>query len=561
MEGALECRTGTGMEEKMDRIKVGNRYIGEGCPVYLIAEMSANHAGSLERAKEIVHAAKDSGADCIKVQTYTPDTLTIDCSNRYFQVGNGTWQGENLYQLYGKGYMPWEWQPELKEEAEKAGIDFLSTPFDRTSVDFLEGLGLEFYKIASFEMIDLPLVEYVASRGKPLIMSTGMSTLEEIREAVEAVRKTGNRQLALLRCSSAYPADPKEMHLSTIQDMKKRFGLPVGLSDHSMGSMSAVTAVALGAKIIEKHFCLGREIQNPDASFSMTPAEYRAMAKDIRQVEEAIGEAAYGVSPQEESSMVFRRSIFAVRDIGAGEELTRDNVRIIRPGYGLKPKYYTDVIGMKTDRALERGTPLTFDALEKGAILFATNNGNTEDLYRWLSEKEGKVYRIENKLTPEAAEQMKPSFIISFNYRHLIPEEVLDLMPGRVINLHTSLLPYNRGSGPNFFSFLYDTPKGVTIHLVDKGLDTGDILCQREIVFDEEKETFASSYDRLLAEIQELFRENWEDIREGRIAPRPQEGSGSTHRMREIASIREQMPFTWYERIADFKRRFRELEQ
>ncbi|MCI9571026.1 MAG: pseudaminic acid synthase [Lachnospiraceae bacterium] len=544
----------------MDRIKVGKHSIGEGCPAYLIAEMSANHAGSLERAKEIVHAAKESGADCIKIQTYTPDTLTIDCSNRYFQVGNGTWEGENLYKLYGKGYTPWEWQADLKAEAEKVGIDFLSTPFDRTSVDFLEELGLQFYKIASFEMIDLPLVEYVASKGKPVIMSTGMGTLEEIREAVEAVRKTGNGQLALLRCSSAYPADPAQMHLSTIQDMKKRFGLPVGLSDHSLGSMSAVAAVALGAKIVEKHFCISREIENPDASFSMTPQEYKAMVRDIRTVEEAIGEPAYGVSPQEESSMVFRRSIFAVRDIAAGERLTPDNVRIIRPGYGLKPKYYRDIIGMRTDRALERGTPLSFDALEKGAILFVTNNGNTEDLYRWLSEREPKVYRIENKLTPEAVEQMAPSFIISFNYRHMIPEEVLRRMPGRVINLHTSLLPYNRGSSPNFFSFLCDTPKGVTIHLVDRGLDTGDILCQREISFDEEKETFASSYDRLLLEVKELFRENWEKIKRGDVVPRRQEGEGSFHRMRELTAIREQMPFTWFETVANFKRRYREAE-
>ena len=240
----------------MNKIKVGNRYIGQGCPVYMIAEMSANHAGSLERAKEIIRAAKESGADCIKVQTYTPDTLTIDCSNEYFQVKNGTWEGENLYGLYGKGYMPWEWQGILKEEADRVGIDFLSTPFDVSSVDFLEGLGLEFYKIASFEMVDLPLVEYIASKGKPVIMSTGMGSLEEIREAVETVYSTGNRQLALLKCSSAYPADPAKMNLRTIQDMQERFGIPVGLSDHSMGSLSAVTAVGLGAAIVEKHFCL-----------------------------------------------------------------------------------------------------------------------------------------------------------------------------------------------------------------------------------------------------------------------------------------------------------------
>lgn len=547
----------TNGRDGMDTIQIGGRQIGEGNPTYLIAEMSANHAGSLERAKEIVHAAAESGADCIKVQTYTPDTLTIDCSNPYFQVKGGTWEGENLYRLYGKAYMPWEWQGILKEEAQKAGIDFLSTPFDRTSVDFLEELGLQFYKIASFEMVDLPLIEYVASKGKPIIMSTGMGTLEEIREAVETVYKTGNRQLALLRCSSVYPADPKDMNLRTIADMKERFGLPIGLSDHSLGSLSAVTAVALGAKIIEKHFCISREIENPDASFSMTPQEYRAMADDIRAVEKAIGRPDYGVSAQEEGSRVFRRSVFAVKDIGAGETLTKDNTRIIRPGYGLKPKYYGDVLGMKAGQALKRGTPVSFDALEKGGILFATNNSNTEDLFSWLAEREEKVYRIENKLTAGMVEGLKPDFVISFNYRHLIPEEVLQLLPGRVINLHTSLLPYNRGASPNFFSFLEDTPKGVTIHLVDKGLDTGDILCQKELTFDETKETFASSYEKLLVEIKQLFRDNWEQIREGRLRPLKQEGSGTYHRRKELEAIRCREPFEWDETIAAFKKRRR----
>ena len=538
-------------------IRIGDRHIGEGSPVYMIAEMSANHAGSLERAREIIHAAAESGADCIKVQTYTPDTLTIDCSNSYFQVQNGTWEGENLYQLYGKGYMPWEWQGILKEEAEKAGIDFLSTPFDRTSVDFLEELGLSFYKIASFEMVDLPLVEYVASKGKPVILSTGMGTLEEIREAVETVYSTGNRQLALLRCSSVYPADPKRMNLRTIPDMARRFGIPVGLSDHSMGTMSAVTAVGLGAKIIEKHFCISREIQNPDASFSMTPREYAAMVKEIRMVEKALGQPSYGVAEEEKSSMVFRRSLFAVKDIPKGETLTEENIRIIRPGYGLKPKYYRDVCGMKTDRALERGTPISFDALEKGTILFATNNDNTADLLDWLAARGEKVHRIENKLTPEMVRELEPSFVISFNYRHLVPQEVLDLIPGRVINLHTSLLPYNRGSSPNFFSFLEDTPKGVTIHLMDRGLDTGEILCQKEVYFDETRETFASSYDRLLQEIKSLFREHWEEIRDGRITPVKQSGAGTSHKKKELDAIREQVPFGWEETIAEFKERYR----
>lgn len=350
-------------KKNVSTISVGNRMIGEGHPAYIIAEMSANHAGSLERAKEIVHAAKEAGADCLKIQTYTPDTLTIDCDNSFFHIEKGTWEGDNLYGLYGKAYTPWEWQPLLKEEAEKIGIDFLSTPFDSTSVDFLEEMGVLFYKIASFELIDLPFLSYTASKGKPIIMSTGMASLEEIEESVNTIYATGNRQLALLKCSSAYPADPAQMNLRTIPDMKERFGIPVGLSDHSMGSFSAATSVALGGCIIEKHFCLGRDIENPDASFSMTPEEFKQMVRDVRATEAALGTAFYGVSGQEESNACFRRSLFVVKDIAAGEKLTSDNIRSIRPAYGLKPKYYHDVLGKAAKHDLKRGTPLRFEDL------------------------------------------------------------------------------------------------------------------------------------------------------------------------------------------------------
>lgn len=546
--------------KRASRIQIGDRSVGDGCPVYMIAEMSANHAGSLERAKEIIHAAKESGADCIKIQTYTPDTLTIDCSNSYFQVKNGTWEGENLYRLYGKAYTPWEWQGRLKEEADKVGIDFLSTPFDRTAVDFLEDLGLRFYKIASFEMIDLPLIEYVASKGKPIIMSTGMGTLEEIREAVETVYASGNRQLALLKCSSAYPANPKDMHLSTICDMKRRFGIPVGLSDHSLGSLSSVAAVALGASVIEKHFCLSREIENPDASFSMTPEEYRTLVNEVRAAQKAVDVPVYGASAGEESSKVFRRSVFCVRDIPRGEPMTEENIRIIRPGYGLKPKYFKDILGLRTDRELKRGEPVTFDVLEKGAVLFLTNNDNTEELFQWLREREPLVYKLTNKLTAEMAEQMQPSFVVSFNYRHLISEDVLEILKDRIINLHTSLLPYNRGSAPNFFSFLENTPKGVTIHQMEKELDTGDILCRREMVFDEVRETFESTYNKLLAEIMRLFRENWEDIKTGRIVPQKQVGPGTCHTMSQLEEIRKKYPFVWSDNIAVYKNRLKGSE-
>lgn len=345
-------------------IRINERMVGEGQPAYIIAEMSANHAGSIDRALELIHVAKESGADCVKIQTYTPDTMTIDCSNEYFQIGKGTWEGENLYSLYQKAYTPWEWQARLRDEAAEVGIDFLSTPFDRTSVDFLEELGVRFYKIASFELVDIPLLEYIASRNKPIIMSTGMGTLEEITEAVHAIYGTGNRQLALMKCSSAYPAKSEGMNLATIRDLKARFDIPVGLSDHSMGAFSAATAVAMGASIIEKHFCVSRAIENPDSSFSMEPDEFADMVRQVREVEKAMGTVAYGVSAQEESNRCFRRSLFVVQDIAAGEVFTPENIRSIRPAYGLKPKYYKEVLGRTARCFLKRGTPLTFDVID-----------------------------------------------------------------------------------------------------------------------------------------------------------------------------------------------------
>lgn len=353
------------MEEYMSStININGRIVGDGQPAYIIAEMSANHAGSMERALEMIHVAKEAGADCVKIQTYTADTMTIDCHNEYFNIEKGTWEGENLYSLYQKAYTPWEWQDKLRDEAAKAGIDFLSTPFDNTSVDFLEKLGVAFYKIASFELVDIPLLEYIASKNKPIIMSTGMGTLEEISEAVEAIYSTGNRQLALMKCSSAYPAKSDEMNLSTICDLKERFCVPVGLSDHSMGAFSAATAVAMGANIIEKHFCVSRAIKNPDSSFSMEPDEFRDMVDQVREVERAMGKVKYGVTKQEESNAGFRRSLFVVKDIAAGEKLTPENIRSIRPAYGLKPKYYKEVLGKTAKRDISRGTPLSFEDIE-----------------------------------------------------------------------------------------------------------------------------------------------------------------------------------------------------
>ncbi|MCH5274570.1 MAG: pseudaminic acid synthase [Lachnospiraceae bacterium] len=372
----------------MNVIEIGGRKIGAGHPAYIIAEMSANHAGSLERAKEIIRKAKECGADCIKIQTYTADTITIDCHNSYFQIEGGTWEGENLYSLYNKAYTPWEWQAELKAEAERVGIDFFSTPFDFSAVDFLEGIGVGFYKIASYELRDIPLLRYVARTKKPMIISTGIAACEEIAEAVETIRGEGNEQIALLRCALAYPAIEDSMNLATMQDMGARFGVPVGLSDHSLGSLAAVTAVAMGGSIIEKHFCLGRDIENPDSSFSMEPAEFAEMVRDIRQAEKAKGIVYYGATEQEKENTVFRKSLFVVKDMKRGEIFTKENVRVIRPGYGLHPREYEHILGKRSEEDLERGTPLSASMVENYVTLVSAKEEQEELVFIWANEEE-----------------------------------------------------------------------------------------------------------------------------------------------------------------------------
>lgn len=539
----------------MSRIlNICGREIGQGKPAYMIAEMSANHAGSIERAKEIIHAAKEAGADCVKIQTYTPDTLTIDCHNKWFDITEGTWKGENLYGLYGKAYTPLEWQAELYEESKKVGIDFFSTPFDNKTADFLEEIGMEFYKIASFEMIDLPFLRHVASKGKPMIVSTGMATMEEIKEAVDAIYETGNHELALLKCSSAYPAISDQMNLNCIPDMINRFDIPIGLSDHSMGYLGALTAVAMGASIIEKHFCLDRKIENPDSSFSMTPEEYSEMVKNVRLAEKAKGEVKYGKSPQEESNLVFRRSLFAVEDIKSGEKFSTENVRSIRPGYGMPPKYLDDVCTMIAGCDIQRGEPLTFDKVKAGGVLFLTNNSNTDEFYNKLCAKEELCYKVSQKVTLEMIKELNPAFVISFNYKHIVSSDVCEFLKGKIINLHTSYLPYNKGACPNFFSFYEDTPKGVTIHELAPGLDTGAIILQKEVCFDEDKETLRTSYDRLIEEMTDLFFANYEAIRNHSIAAAEQvSGEGTYHRRKDFDAIVAEHPFTYDETISEIK--------
>lgn len=345
----------------MNTISINNRAIGNGKSTYIIAEMSGNHGGSLERAKEIIYAAKENNADCIKLQTYTADTLTIDCKSDYFMLKSGIWKNENLYRLYQKAYTPWEWHKELFDLASKVGIDIISTPFDKTAVDFLESIGISAYKIASFELIDIPLLEYTATKNKPMIVSTGMASLNEIQEAYQCILKTGNSQIAFLKCISSYPALVNDMNLKTIHDIQERFLTPVGLSDHSMGDLAPVIAVSLGAAIIEKHFCLSRSINTPDSSFSMEPDEFKNMVAAIRNTEKAIGKAEYGALNQEKDNVKNRKSIFVVKDIKKGELFTKENIRVIRPGYGLEPKYYDDILGHISPCDISYGTPLSRD--------------------------------------------------------------------------------------------------------------------------------------------------------------------------------------------------------
>lgn len=327
--------------------------------VYVIAEMSANHAGKLENALEIVRQAAKAGADCVKIQTYTADTITIDCDNEYFRIKGGLWDGYKLYDLYKEAGTPWEWQGRIKQECEACDVDFLSTPFDRTAVDFLEGIGCEAYKIASFELVDIPLIEYAASKGKPMIISCGMGSIEEIQDALDACRRQGNNRVVLLKCCSEYPANYTDMNLATIADMRERFGVPVGLSDHSMGSIGAVVGVSLGAQVVEKHFCLSRAIKNPDSEFSMEPEEFAEMVRSIHDAAQIRGQVSYELTETEKASTVFRRSIFAVQDIQKGEQFTAENIRCIRPGYGAKPKYYADLLKQQAPKNISRGSPLT----------------------------------------------------------------------------------------------------------------------------------------------------------------------------------------------------------
>ncbi len=343
-------------------IEINGRRIGFGLPTYIIAEMSANHNQDFDQAVKIIKAAKEAGADAVKLQTFTPDTHTIQSDKKYFRVDGGTlWDGRTLYDLYGEAYMPWEWQPKLKKIANKVGLDLFSAAVDATSVDFLEEMDVPVHKIASFEITDLSLIEKMGSTGKPLIISTGMADLAEIDEAVRRARKAGATQIALLKCNSAYPAPPEEMNLRTIPHLAETFGVPSGLSDHTLGIAVPVAAVSLGACIVEKHFTLSRDIPGLDSAFSLEPHDFRAMVDAVRTAEKALGSVYYGASKREAPSRVFRRSLFVVKDMSKGEAFSAENIKSIRPGYGLSVRFFNNIIGRYATCNIERGTPLSWD--------------------------------------------------------------------------------------------------------------------------------------------------------------------------------------------------------
>ena len=342
-------------------MRINNRSIGPKYPVYIVAEMSANHNQNFDQAVATIKAAKRAGADAIKLQTYTPDTMTLNCDTKYFKIKGTIWEGQTLYDLYKQAYTPWEWQPKLKKFAEEIKLDFFSTPFDETAVDFLEEMQVPAYKIASFESVDLPLIRKVAKTHKPIILSTGMASLAEIDEAVQTIKQAGGTKLILLKCTSAYPAPPEEMNLRTIPHLSKAFGVPTGLSDHSMSLAVPVAAVTLGACVIEKHFTLSRNELSPDSSFSLEPSEFKEMVNAVRTAEKAIGEVYYSLTKSEKESRIFRRSLFAVKYIKAGEKIVSSSIRSIRPGHGLHTRHLNEIIGRRAKKDILPGTPLSWD--------------------------------------------------------------------------------------------------------------------------------------------------------------------------------------------------------
>ncbi len=345
-------------------MKIGNYKIDQDSPCFIIAELSANHNGNLQTAIETIKSAKRAGANAIKLQTYTPDTITIDCDKDDFVIKGTIWEGKNLHKLYQEAYTPWEWHEILFKTANDEGLICFSSPFDKTAVDLLESLNTPAYKIASFEITDIPLIQYTASKMKPIILSTGISTQEDISLAIDACLKVGNKNIALLKCTSSYPAPIDEANLKMIEELASRFNVITGLSDHTIGSLAPIISICFGAKIIEKHFIIDRSVGGPDSSFSMNELEFTEMVNSVRQAESAIGIIGYTLSEKQKISRAHSRSLYVVTNVKAGDVFTEENVKSIRPGFGLHPKFYQEILGKKAKSDIEKGTRFSFDLIE-----------------------------------------------------------------------------------------------------------------------------------------------------------------------------------------------------
>lgn len=462
---------------------IGGRPVGGTAAPFVIAEMSGNHNGSLKRAFEIVDAAAKAGAHAVKLQTYTADTMTIDCEGEGFVIDDpkSLWHGQSLHGLYSKAHTPWEWHEALFKRCRERGLLCFSSPFDASAVDFLEGLGAPCYKIASFENADLELIRKAAGTGKPLILSTGMATLDSLEEAVRAARAAGCRDLVLLKCTSTYPADPKDSNLATIPDLKARFRCEVGLSDHTAGIGAAVAAVALGARVIEKHFTLSRADGGVDAAFSLEPAELKSLAEETERAWRAIGKVNYGPSLAETDSLRFRRSLYFVKDMKAGEKITEDGLRAIRPGYGLAPKHKAGLLGEAVVRDVKRGTPASWDLIgakagkkgPEGMRVFFLLNATSPFTMGELCAKylPGVTVEFGTKLPEDPGSY---ALIVPWNYRRLVPEK--DLRPNLLV-FHASDLPEGKGWATIYHAIASEKPKfAVTGFVPDATLDGGEIV-------------------------------------------------------------------------------------
>lgn len=511
-------------------IKINNSLLGKGHPTYIVAEISCNHKQDLNLAIKLIHEAKKAGANAVKFQTYTPDTLTLNCDNEYFKIKGGTiWDGKTLYELYNEAYTPWDWFKILKDEADKIGIDFFSSVFDETSIELLESLDVPVYKIASFEVTDHIILKKVAKTGKPVILSTGICELPEIAEAVNILKNNGCHDIIVLKCTSAYPASIEDANLKTIKNISKTFDVLAGLSDHTLDIEVPIVSVCLGACFIEKHFTLSRNIGSHDDKFSLEPLEFKKMVDSVRKAEKAIGKVKYKKSNNEKKSNIFRRSLFVTENMKKGDIFTEKNVKSIRPGYGLHTRYYDNVIGSVCTTDIVFGTPLEWQLIKKMKILFLGNCDNL--VLNYLKNIGEDVEQTMEKINTEFVKNY--DFIISYGYRHIIKKNIIDLFPRRIINLHISYLPWNKGADPNLWSFIDDTPKGVTIHHIDQGVDTGDIIVQKLVHLDNNY-TLKTSYDKLQNEIQELFKEKWQDIKNGNfIGVKQNSKDGSIHRMKD----------------------------